>query len=247
MAGKRRPILTREERRAATHRDQVFRRIANYVLEGPSAIYPPKVLSQFGWLETFLTLEKRIPFKEPVEVRQVYALPNDWKRVQGYEPSEAIAPIVRQVVWRQMRDRARARTAVVPFPALASRTFSVPKASLEELRRLSLALDASFSTFPHEVVGISNDRLPELTEDTLAEGTPRPIVYDLTLSRGTRNTSLRLSCYSHVSAQFDEAFFGVWDLLGRFCTEENRIRRRWKESWFMPPKDYARLLNSTLR
>lgn len=240
--------LTREERRALTQRTAVLERIGHHILAGPSALHPPSdSLAARQWLESFLALQKSALHKGPLEVRQVYQLPNVWKGASGHVP---MYPVIRRILWNRSSDLETAKKRVVDQLDLTAELFQMPQPDFEELGRLSIQLDAALPAFPFQAEGISLELPAALQQhsdssEMSSEHEPQD-VHSLILRRGTSSNNLEMSFYSGMSAEFDQAFFELWDFLGTACVPEYRLRHEWTESWFMPPNEYAKLLNSTL-
>ena len=240
--------LTREERRALNQRTAVLERIGNYILTGPSALHPPSdSLAAGQWLESFLALQKSTLPRDALEVRQIFQLSNVWKGASEYV---SMYPVIRRVLWNRSSDLEKAKKRVVDQLDLIAELFQMPQTGFEELGRLSIQLDHALPAFPFQAEGISLE-LPEALQrpsdssEMSSEHKPKD-VHSLVLRRGTSSTNLEMSCYSGTSAEFDQAFFELWDFLGEACVPEHRLGHEWTESWFMPQEDYVRLLSSTL-
>lgn len=248
------PRATQVRRIAGKERSQrilILQAVVDHFISGPSELLPPKSQSRSDqWLESSLGMVKYRPYRGPVEARQIYHVPNVVKGVEGYLPKEALYPVVRQVLWDRARDRDRASIAAVKRPSVSANLFSVTKRRFGELKRLSMELDRSMSTFPFQVEGISL-ALPESSQpdeedvNELCEDHTPPVHYWLSVHRSLSQTGVMLSC-SLGNEEFSGAFIRLWDFLGSICGPQNRIRGRWKEDWLIPPRRYTQALNSTL-
>lgn len=235
------------QRTATSRRLAYLRRYGDYLMEGPSTIEPPRPLGERIWMVSSLTIERGIPFKDPTELFSIYQLPNYWKAAID----NAIPPVVRRVIWNRASDRQTAKKHLVGEPTLVSTFFEVPLEELAELSRLTLQLDRALPSFPFEFEGISlvvPEKLAANGDTGLANNAGKGEVeasHELRVSRGTRFTSLSLSCASGVSNEFDEAFFSLWGFLDTACTEDRRARD-WEEQWLIAPYDYATVLRDQL-
>lgn len=240
--------LTHDERRALNQRTTVLERIGDHILAGPSALHPPSdSRAARQWLESFLALQKLTLRKGPLEVRQIFQLPNVWKGASGHVP---MYPIIRRILWNRSSDLETAKKRVVDQLDLTADLFQMPQPDFEELGRLSTQLDHALPAFPFQAEGISLELPAALQQQSdssemSSEHEPKD-VHSLIMRRGTSSNNLEMSCYSGMSAEFDQAFFAMWNFLGKACVPEHRLGHEWTESWFMPPNEYAKLLNSTL-
>lgn len=240
--------LTRDERRALNQRTAVLERIGDYILSGPSALHPPSdSRAARQWLESFLALQKSALQKGPLEVRQVYNLPNVWKGASGHVP---MYPVIRRILWNRSIDIETAKKRVVDQLDLTAELFQMRQTAFEELERLSIQLDHALPAFPFQAEGISLELPAALQQESnppemSSEHEPKD-VHSLVLRRGTSSNILEMSFSSGMSSEFDQAFFTMWRFLGKICVPEHRLGHEWTESWFMPPDEYAKLLNSTL-
>jgi len=211
--------------------------LAEHVIEGPSALYPPGLGPPgLPWLECFLSLQMG-EFSGNVERRQLFEMPQFLKGTEGYRVSDYVYPVLRRTVWSREEDHKRALKRPVRRPSVVTELFELPRRRLDELNQEILAFDRGLPSFPSSPTGISNE--PRDLPGLPSPEAPSLIDKQLAIRRVLENSVVELSGWYFESGLYTDAFARLWGYLGLFCARRYSAREGWREAWRMTPRTYA--------